>query len=350
MKHLRTIRVTCCFWLIAAVASLNFQHVQAAEGDFHVYRPVPTEYVRNAMIDQVDKSSLPVKIRHQLVEKWSTLPAFSSPLQVMEALVATVEQFDTRWNDLIDATHDSGRYFQFEEMQENLLSTLNPTLRSNMELYLGSQLSSAQMYDEAITVLGSASVNELVDPASYFFHKAVCEHNLLMKQDGLTSLGHLLERTDAVPVRYSQVAELMKYDLENLEEKSLDEVARMMSDVERRLELGRAGSRVQKLEKEIVSRLDEMIEKIEQSQNGGGGGGSGNSNDPGNQPLQDSIVKGSTAPGNVDNKDIGHKDGWGNLPEKDQAKAKQILGSMYPAHYGKAIEEYSRKSAERTTP
>ncbi len=218
-----------------------------------------------------------------------------------------------------------------------------------MELYLGSQLCASQMYEEALGLLGSASVNELVDPAAYFFYKGVCEHHLLMKQDGLASLGHLLERTAAVPVRYRQVAELMKYDLESLEANSLDEVARKMADVERRLELGRAGPRVQKLEREIISQLDEMIAKIEQQQGGGGGSSGGNSNQAGDQPLEDSIVKGSTAPGKVDNKDIGHQDGWGNLPEKDQAKAKQILGTLYPAHYQKAIEEYSRKSAERTT-
>ena len=111
----------------------------------------------------------------------------------------------------------------------------------------------------------------------------------------------------------------------------------------------RGGERVQKVEEEIVARLDEIIKKIEAQQGGGGGGGGdgqGNSNSSGG-PASDSRVKGSTAPGEVDERDIGRKSGWGSLPPKEQAKARNLIDRELPPHYRAAIEEYLRKLAKR---
>jgi len=119
----------------------------------------------------------------------------------------------------------------------------------------------------------------------------------------------------------------------------------MMSDVERRLKLGRGGAKVQKTEEEIVSRLDELIKKLEeqqqqsQSQSGNGQGTP--------QGAPDSIIKGSTAPGEVDKRDIGGKAGWGALPPKQQTTARNLIDRELPPHYRNAIEQYLRKLAAR---
>ena len=203
-----------------------------------------------------------------------------------------------------------------------------------------------------MSVLDNTAVTEVVDAAAYLFFKAVCQHHLLMKDEGLKTIEQLTERTEGVPARYSTVAKLMQYDLKALEEKSLDEIARKMLDVERRLDLGRSGQKVQKIEDEIIAGLDEIIKKAEQ-QNGGGSGGSsgagGNSNQPQNA-ADDSRVKGSTAPGNVDDKDI--KDGgkWGGIDEKTRSRIQQLIGRDFPSHYRQAIEEYFRNAAKRTAP
>ena len=110
-------------------------------------------------------------------------------------------------------------------------------------------------------------------------------------------------------------------------------------------------SKRKEYEKEIIESLDELIKKLEQQASAGGGGGSGSGK--GNQPqsgAEDSRVKGSTAPGEVDDKNLGQKDGWGKLPPKDQAKAKQILGTLFPPHYRRAIEAYNKKAAQRKSP
>lgn len=217
---------------------------------------------------------------------------------------------------------------------------------SNLLAYVGTFLTQAEFFDEALGLFDKVEAQQLIDPPSYFFHKAVCEHRLLKVKEGLATLNLLLERSSDVPVRYSTVAELMKDDLEKLKEKSLDEVARMMSDVERRLKLGRGGARVQKTEEEIVARLDELIKKLEQQQQQQSQSQSGSGQTP-PEPSPDSVIKGSTAPGEVDERDIGRKAGWGALPPKQQTKARNLIDRELPPHYRNAIEQYLRKLATR---
>lgn len=219
-------------------------------------------------------------------------------------------------------------------------------LSNNVLAYVGTFLTQAEFFDEGLALFEKTKPQRLVDPASYFFHRAVCEHRLLKAKEGLATLKQLLENTSDVPVRYSTVADLMKADLEKLKEKSLDEVSRMMSDVERRLKLGRGGAKVQKTEEEIVARLDELIKKLEQQQQQQSQSQSGNGQGiPEGAP--DSIIKGSTAPGEVDERDIGKKAGWGALPPKQQTKARNLIDRELPPHYRNAIEQYLRKLATR---
>lgn len=238
------------------------------------------------------------------------------------------------------------------EIDPKTFEALDPFIAQNTRAYVAKFMAQAGYFDESQQLAATIDVQQLADPATYYFFKAVCEHRLLMKKDGLATLQELRKNTSNVPVRYSSVAELMEVDLNALEEKSLNEVSRLMSDAERRLGLGRGGERVQKVEEDIVARLDEIIKKMEQQQGGGGGGGGGGSGGPNNSnqsggPAGDSRVKGTTAPGEVDKKDIGNKSGWGALPPKEQAKAKNIIDRELPPHYRNAIEQYLKKLATR---
>ena len=228
-----------------------------------------------------------------------------------------------------------------------------PFYAANLRLYYGRYLMHREMYDEALDVLSGADVRETVDPATYLFCKASCEKSLLMKTEGIADIDRLLKDVEAVPVRYTAVATLMRADLEDIKDKSLDEISWKMDDVERRLGLGRAGEKVQKVESEIIAALDEIIKKLEEQQGGGGGGGGGqgngaqnNSNQSGS-PAQDSQVKGATAPGQVDKKHFKDSGNWGNLDDKERAKVKNLISRDFPAHYRQAVEEYFKKLANR---
>lgn len=220
---------------------------------------------------------------------------------------------------------------------------------NHLRLFYGRYLAERRMYDEGLSVLEEIDPKRVVDPASALFFRAVCEHQLLMKTEALASLEKLTKNTEGVPASYTAVATLMQYEIQGLSEKTLPHVSRKMADSERRLDLGRVGERVQKVQDEIIADLDEIIEKMEQEAGGGGGGGgsgSGKSNQS-SSPAQDSTVKGSTAPGEVDQKNVNAKGQWGALNETETAKAKNQIGRKFPSHYRQAVEEYFKKLASR---
>jgi hypothetical protein len=219
----------------------------------------------------------------------------------------------------------------------------------NLRLFYGRHLATLTLYEEALNVFSSIDPAQVVDPAACLFYRAVCEHHLLLRKEGLETLKKLLDETQDVPDRYRKLGELMQDDLQRVEEKTLDEVARQMKDVERRLSLGRPGEKTQEVERKIIETLDELIKKAEDQQSSGAAGGASASG-PATNPAQESYLGGVKGEGLTDKKDLGHKDHWGDLPPKAQAAAKNLLDRQFPPHYRQAVEEYLKKLADRPAP
>jgi hypothetical protein len=230
-------------------------------------------------------------------------------------------------------------------------SKLDDWASGNIRLLYGRWLSQHEYYDEALVQIRDLAPENVVDPATLLFYQSVAHHQLLEKEECLQVVTRLLENVDLVPRRYSTVAELMYADLKPLKADSLDEISRMMANVERRLAMGRAGKRVRTEEEEILAKLDKMIEKMEQQQQQqqqGGGGGSGGSP---SSPLPDSVPAGGRGTGDVADRDIGIGSSWGNLAPRDRQEALQDITKDLPAHYREVLEEYFRKLArERSDP
>jgi TolA-binding protein len=155
----------------------------------------------------------------------------------------------------------------------------------------------------------------------------------------------LLENEETLPRRYRTLAKLMEADIRPLKTDSLDEIARMMDDVRRRLELARAGKTVRMQEEQVVAKLEKLIEELEkqqqQQQQPGNGGGSQPS-----APMQDSQAAQMRGAGEVDPKSLGKKDEWGNLPPKERQEVLQQIGRDLPAHFRETIEEYFKRLAQ----
>jgi hypothetical protein len=126
-----------------------------------------------------------------------------------------------------------------------------------------------------------------------------------------------------------------------------------MSDVRRRLALGGAGERVQKVEKGVIESLDKLIKEAEEQQQRQQAAASeaqpGQQPGQAPQPMQDSRIAELKGPGKVESRDVGNRSGWGNLPEKDREKALQDIGRDFPSHYREVIEEYFRRLAAEET-
>jgi hypothetical protein len=224
-----------------------------------------------------------------------------------------------------------------------------PFLRNNLRLYYARWLAQYGLFDEVIEQLGGLAPADVVDPASLLFYRTVAFQQLVQPDDARAALVQLLEHRDKLPRRYQQVAQLLERDLASLDDESLDHIARRMNDIRRRLAYGRTGARVQEIERGVVESLDEKIEELEkkqqqqQSQSPAGGPQS-------SRPMEDSRLPSMQAPMQVEQRDIGHQSGWGDLPPREREQALQQIGRDFPAHYRDLIEQYFRELAAETNP
>jgi hypothetical protein len=220
--------------------------------------------------------------------------------------------------------------------------------RANLALAYAKVLSNRRVDEEALEVLKLVKPEQVVDPGAYFFHRAVAEHALLLKNDANRSIVGVLEDVSDAPERYKMLAVLMAYDMQSWKEKDLGDIARKMDNIERRLSLARGGPKTQKLEKEVVARLDEIIKQLENQASGKCSGGCpGGGNVPGSNagsPMQDSQIAPFQGNGTVGSQRLSKliKE-WGKLPEKERTKAMLELTRDMPPRHREVIENYIKK-------
>jgi len=229
--------------------------------------------------------------------------------------------------------------------QEWLFEGATPRFEAaNLRLLYGRWLAHQSLFDEAAEALGTLEPGEVVDPASLLFYQAVVYHQLLDRDASLEAIDRLLEGAEGGPRRYMALARLMREDVKDLDEDSLDHIARRMGDIERRLDLGRAGKPVLAIEEGVIESLDKLIKKLEDqlSQQNACSGNSTQST----RPADDSRLMGGTGPGQVTQRRLANKHRWGDLPPKEREKALQEIGRDFPSHYQDVIEQYFRRLAE----
>jgi len=343
-------------WLKMAVLGLIICNLQFAICNRQslaaddVFAPPTAADARTKALQWVAERGVTDKVvLEQVAREWVVDQSSLTAEDIFHRVIRTLTTADAAAKNIVDACQEATPIATWPRDIVPQTDSMNEFARQHLRLHVGRFLAQRQLYEEALEVLVAVDPKQVVDPASYFFQRAICEHQLLKKGDAMRSLGNLLDNTQNIPERYKAVALLMRHDLEQLKEASLGEVAKKMSDVERRLTLGRGGEKTQKVEEEIVEALDEIIKKVEEQQQGGGGGGGGqggNQNQSGGA-ANDSSVKGATAPGEVDKKDIGNKAGWGTLPPKKATEAKNVINRNFPSHYREAIEQYFKKLANR---
>jgi len=136
--------------------------------------------------------------------------------------------------------------------------------KANLALVYARVLVNRRVYEEALATLQQFKADEVVDPASYLFHRAVCEHGMRQKAEATKSIIRLIDEGSAsAPERYKIVATLMLLDMHTWKDKSLDDIARMQENIGRRLDIARGGPETQRQQREVLNRLDEIIKKLE---------------------------------------------------------------------------------------
>lgn len=263
--------------------------------------------------------------------------------RVCECLAVTNQQAA----DVIKLTSDARKSFSAPKFEFKQDENDDAFVSGNLRLLYGRWLAQHDLYDEAMEQLDGIAVENVVDPAALLFYRSAGHHRLLKKDACLKEIAKLMENEDEIPRRFATVAKLMEADIKPLKVDSLDEIARLMDDIKRRLKLARAGKRVRKEEDDVIAKLDKMIEEAEkqqqQQQQQSGGAGQGQSQS--SSPAQDSSNLQGRGEGNVDPKRLGERSDWGNLDPKEQQETLHRLSQQLPAHYREVVEEYFRKLA-----
>jgi hypothetical protein len=141
--------------------------------------------------------------------------------------------------------------------------------RANLGLAYGKALAHRKVYDEALEALKCIKGEDVVDPSAYFFHRAVAEHALMMKNEADDSIDRLLLDVVDAPARYRMVGVLMHYDMLAWGDgKDLDWIARKMGVIKDRLDLTRGGPKTRAMQREVLVKLDEKIKELENKAKG----------------------------------------------------------------------------------
>ncbi|XZE46814.1 hypothetical protein SH467x_002110 [Pirellulaceae bacterium SH467] len=224
-------------------------------------------------------------------------------------------------------------------------------LKADVQLLVCRSYVQNALYDEAIAKLEMLPLDAVSDPSTLLFHLAVCQHHLLQRDACVETLGKLLEREIDLPTRYAITARLMEADIKPLKEDSLDEISRLMNDVERRLAHGRTGKLVRDKQQAIIDKLEKSIDQIEQQmkqqqqqQQQQQKQKQQQQNDS-SKPMDQSEIAEVKGPGEVDAKDVGNSSGWGNLPPAQRQEALQNMTKDLPSHYRDVIEAYFKRLA-----
>ncbi|MGL6075756.1 MAG: hypothetical protein ACRC8S_16490 [Fimbriiglobus sp.] len=238
---------------------------------------------------------------------------------------------------------------------------LDPFVRSNLAASYAKQLGSHRLYEEALAAAKLATPEVLIDPASFFFYKAIAEHSLMQREPAVMSIARLLDDVTDAPDRYKVVATMMFFDLQqwSKDDKDLSNITKLMDNSGRRLDLAKGGPQTQDIQKKIVFRLDEKIKQLEnqakqkQQQpgqpgdqscpNGGAPGNGAPGSGPPNAPMQDSMGGTDSGAGQVDVKKLRNYEAvWGKLPEAERKKITQDFIREMPPKFKPMIEDYFR--------
>jgi hypothetical protein len=148
----------------------------------------------------------------------------------------------------------------------------------------------------------------------------------------------------------------MRADLKTWTDGDMKDISRDMTNSSDRLLLSKAGAETQRVQKDIIDKLDTLIKESEDKANASakapaGGEGDkmklipGSQSGPGgmNQPAQDSTIMGGAGAGKVDDRKLRQAaENWGTLPPDRREALVQELTRDLPARYKPMIDEYFR--------
>jgi hypothetical protein len=308
------------------------------------WKLVSQNEVKQQLTEWMQQLETPPELKQSVEKLWQK--DIHNAAQITNQLNASLALVDAAADKFLKEVHTLSSRTTPQELPKYENKSAPDWVRKHLRTILATSLTHLCLYDEAAEQFAELSPADVIDPASLLFYRSVVEHRLLKKEDCLQTLDELLQNKELVPQRYVTVASLMQADLQPLEPDSLDEISRLMDDVRRRLELGRAGKKVRDEEADIIAKLDKKIEDLEKKRKQQQQQKSQQAQNS-QKPAEKSQLKGDLqATDETDPKRFSKAEQWGNLPPKQRQQALQQLGRDLPAHFRDIIEEYFKRLAQ----
>jgi hypothetical protein len=191
----------------------------------------------------------------------------------------------------------------------------------------------------------------------YHYYSAVNFFKLNDKQKAQTHLLLLQDTFSPTEItRHQAIIGLMERDILNWKKDDLGDISRDMDNSGNRLNNDRGGPKTQKLQQDILNKLDKLIKEKEDQANGKGNGQgedkdgqekNGKAQGKATLPASDSQIAGLEGKGKVDERQLRNmSQNWVKMTDRQRADAMAEVTRDLPPKYKVIIEDYFKALAK----
>jgi hypothetical protein len=179
--------------------------------------------------------------------------------------------------------------------------------------------------------------------ADAVFHFCYALAQIPAPEDAILNFKAFLQLYDKEsPERHLATAKQILAELEAQYQSPLHGLADNMKGVERKIRKTDTGEKTQTRQKDIVTKLDQLIEEIEKRENQGGGGAPNGNQQPNGPANQSALSPGPTRIGSLHG--TGNlKDRWGMMKDEERKKILADVQRGLPDRYRDLLEQYYKK-------
>ncbi len=190
--------------------------------------------VRQQVFEWLETADAGEEVQTAAAALWESAAAAGNEAHLLDVTCATIALADPQARPLVEACLRPRQGVALPEVAWLAEESVQPVERNNLRLLYARWLIQEMLYDEAAAQLAGLKPEDVVDPAGLLFYQSVVQHRTLARDEGLATIGRLLENEEQIPRRYVSLARLMQADLDGLKDDSLDHIARRMEDIQRR--------------------------------------------------------------------------------------------------------------------
>ena len=187
-------RKTTAMSVTVLAGAMLFGTALAARAADEVYAPPAPAKLKAMTLQWVagQNQKPSAEVRRQVEALWADVQGLS-PRAGFQKVIETFVLVRPAARQLVESCRLVNAPLSAPKAGELLKGSAGDFYTANLRLYYGRYLAQRRMFDEALTVLQTIEPQQVVDPATCLFYRAVCEHQLLMKKEGLATINRLLK-------------------------------------------------------------------------------------------------------------------------------------------------------------